>query len=775
MALVTHQMQGSYSMFLSRPLSWDKGIKLKQKVATFHVVGRADRHFLLKNNICLSVGAPRNSGKLKHLRISAFKGSAQNGESAGRAGGSKVPKNSVQLKESEGTVTESPKANDIPLSYTSEANESIVSSPAIRKLFTKWLTMLRTPPPSQVVDEVLGEEPSLRERSETQHGTQIKERGEILPAAWCYFLGLDISIKIPLLIFIPLYLAVNVIYGAEVSKELTPLWVFGPLIIALYIKMVRWLCALYAFSFKLTVEVIKNLPTYCRLAYNYVACGKLKEEIRARLWQPIANIKNLDYKELSRRKLKELQEQIMESRCNLRIHQKHVLCFGLDSLGQVVGATVQTVQEFDSTWIYHGSLKEILYLHSRLCTTTLKDMAVKIGSSFSCLVASVSSPFQSRRCPQLTLSRGFYEIQRHGFQQLKYSKVKSCQCMAGKLKSSGRFLQRQNSLCAISEEQTQNGDLEPKVSELEINYPNAEDVSPANSLPVHFVGTGGKPGSISFYSTPYKKEDEYLMSKPQKSQNNLLWLIGPSVLVASFIFPSLYLRRILSNVFEDSLLTGVFDGPKVTEKLLMFETENLKDDSTDMEYFRHTGNFLILFFTEALFYCGVAVFVFLMDHLTRPIEPDSTTVTHGSLAPHLGQRISSVVSLVLSLIVPLVTMGLVWPWTGPAASATLAPFLVGIIVQFAFEQYARYTKSRSWSVIPVIFQVYRLHQLNRAAQLVTALSFTVRGAEMTAQNLAISSSLRILLNVLQFLGVICIWSLSSFLMRCFPSTAMTVQ
>lgn len=45
--------QGSYSMFLSRPLSWDKGIKLKQKVATFHVVGRADRHFLLKNNICL--------------------------------------------------------------------------------------------------------------------------------------------------------------------------------------------------------------------------------------------------------------------------------------------------------------------------------------------------------------------------------------------------------------------------------------------------------------------------------------------------------------------------------------------------------------------------------------------------------------------------------------------------------------------------------------------------------------------------------------------------
>lgn len=70
-----------------------------------------------------------------------------------------------------------------------------------------------------------------------------------------------------------------------------------------------------------------------------------------------------------------------------------------------------------------------------------------------------------------------------------------------------------------------------------------------------------------------------------------------------------------------------------------------------------------------------------------------------------AQRISSVATLVLSLMIPMVTMGLVWPWTGPAASATLAPYLVGIVVQFAFEQYARYRKSPSWSAIPFIFQV----------------------------------------------------------------------
>lgn len=102
------------------------------------------------------------------------------------------------------------------------------------------------------------------------------------------------------------------IYGAEVSKELTPLWIFGPLIIALYVKMLRWLSALYVFSFKLTIKLIKNLPTYYAVASNYIKQGKLKEDVRARVWQPVVDIKNLDYKELSRRKLKEFQVWLME-------------------------------------------------------------------------------------------------------------------------------------------------------------------------------------------------------------------------------------------------------------------------------------------------------------------------------------------------------------------------------------------------------------------------------------------------------------------------------
>lgn len=120
-------------------------------------------------------------------------------------------------------------------------------------------------------------------------------------------------------------------------------------------------------------------------------------------------------------------------------------------------------------------------------------------------------------------------------------------------------------------------------------------------------------------------------------------------------------------------------------------------------YFSY-ADFLILFFTEALFYSGVAIFVLITDHMQKP-RRTVISVSNSPSKAVIGHRISSVATLVLSLIIPLVTMGLVWPWTGPAASATLAPYLVGLIVQFAFEQYARYRKSVAWPVIPVIFQV----------------------------------------------------------------------
>ncbi|XP_024971833.1 uncharacterized protein LOC112510740 [Cynara cardunculus var. scolymus] len=365
-------------------------------------------------------------------------------------------------------------------------------------------------------------------------------------------------------------------------------------------------------------------------------------------------------------------------------------------------------------------------------------MAVnKIASSLSCVSTSFTSHFQSTTTPQVRLPPRLHDCRR-----LKIGVDTRCS-LHGRLNTNQRFPKRRFILFASVDDLISGSEMEldEGTDQEDDDFEIEDEKSKRFETVESSGGSAGKPGLISFYNHPYEKEPEVVASTISTTdQTNLLWFVGPAVLVASFIFPPLYMRKILSTIFEDSLLT----------------------------------DFLILFFTEALFYCGVAVFLSIVDHLRRPNEPVNAK-NRTIPSPQLVYRITSVAALVLSLVIPMVTMGLVWPWTGPAASATLAPYLVGIVVQFAFEQYSRYVKSPSWPVIPVIFQVYRLHQLNRAAQLVTALSFTVRGAESSPQNLAINSSLDMLLNVLQSLGVICIWSLSSFLMRFLPSATITEQ
>lgn len=90
------------------------------------------------------------------------------------------------------------------------------------------------------------------------------------------------------------------------------MWVAGPLIVALYIKMCQGLCALYAFCFNQTIKIIRNLPSYYLVAYHYVAHGKLREDVKALVFRPVVAIKNTDYKEFTRTKLKQFQEWIIE-------------------------------------------------------------------------------------------------------------------------------------------------------------------------------------------------------------------------------------------------------------------------------------------------------------------------------------------------------------------------------------------------------------------------------------------------------------------------------
>lgn len=136
----------------------------------------------------------------KSFRVSAFKGSAKNGDAGERTSSSKVHKNSVKLKGSENTITESPNGNEIPLSYASEADERIAPSPTIHRLFNKWLTILCTQSSIQVGDATLGDVSPANVTSGKENGIQNSEKTGILRAVWFNFLHLDATIKIPFLI-----------------------------------------------------------------------------------------------------------------------------------------------------------------------------------------------------------------------------------------------------------------------------------------------------------------------------------------------------------------------------------------------------------------------------------------------------------------------------------------------------------------------------------------------------------------------------------------------
>lgn len=84
----------------------------------------------------------------------------------------------------------------------------------------------------------------------------------------------------------------------------------------------------------------------------------------------------------------------------------------------------------------------------------------------------------------------------------------------------------------------------------------AEDCTTSNSSFLPSERTAGKPGFISFHGLPYQRRDESFETSPRKEIPKVFWFIGPTVLVSFLVFPSLYLRRLFSAVFEDSLLTG---------------------------------------------------------------------------------------------------------------------------------------------------------------------------------------------------------------------------
>ncbi|KAG0496609.1 hypothetical protein HPP92_001300 [Vanilla planifolia] len=299
MALVAHQIQSRHS-----PLSLQhkSGSRSPQKLVLLPV----KLQFL-----------PRARGfdlaKRRPFMVLSFKGISQNDESECRDGSSRFSKNPVQLshmKEDQQEIIAKPFDAQNHLSYSFQ--DSKERSLAIKELFKKWLIVLRTQKQSQKIDKLSGKGPI---QTAVPESMQVKVKTgtlKFLQSACTLFLGLDASISLPLAIFIPWFLTIRLLYGAEVTKELTPLWVFGPLIASLYIKIVKGLCSFYAFCFIEVVKLVKNLPHYCQLAYNYIYEGKIKSLLLTKLIKPFVDIKNMGAKEALRRQFKRLEERFLE-------------------------------------------------------------------------------------------------------------------------------------------------------------------------------------------------------------------------------------------------------------------------------------------------------------------------------------------------------------------------------------------------------------------------------------------------------------------------------
>ncbi|XP_031501153.1 uncharacterized protein LOC116264860 [Nymphaea colorata] len=296
MALVTHNAQHSFPTSTSRSsLPCSKAVKIKPSLA-LRLVGRINQNNQSKHRLLFSVGnRPILLSSRKPFRVSSFKGNPSNDEPDIRTDDSRSSNSSVQL------------------SYaTQQKEEASAGSHDKQRIFSKWLLMLWSSSPVEQVDEIVNERPHESESDTVKHDHLQTAAVKLLNAILRAFLGLDLAIKLPLVIFVPFYLAVSAIYGGEVVKDLTPLWTLGPAIVFLYVKLVEGLCSLYVFTFKQAILLLKRAPGFLLWLYSYIKEGKLKAKMRETFWQPVVDIKNLDYRSLVNSKIKELEVWMVE-------------------------------------------------------------------------------------------------------------------------------------------------------------------------------------------------------------------------------------------------------------------------------------------------------------------------------------------------------------------------------------------------------------------------------------------------------------------------------
>uniref|UniRef100_A0A0A0LD62 Uncharacterized protein n=1 Tax=Cucumis sativus TaxID=3659 RepID=A0A0A0LD62_CUCSA len=237
----------------------------------------------------------------------------------------------------------------------------------------------------------------------------------------------------------------------------------------------------------------------------------------------------------------------------------------------------------------------------------------------------------------------------------------------------------------------------------------------------------GKCGSVSFHGLTHQLvEESKLMSAPfREEKGSILWVLAPVAFISSLILPQVFLGGLIEAFFKNRILV-------------------------------------------VLFYVGVATFLLVTERVQRPYLQFSSK--RWSLITGLRGYLSTTFFIAgFKVIAPLLAVFVTWPMIGLAALVAVFPFLVGCIVQLAFETLLDRCGSASWPLVPIIFEVYRLYQLTKASHFMESLMFELKGLPMTPDLLEKSGALFAMMTTFQILGVVCLWSLLTFLLRLFPS------
>ncbi|KAI9104160.1 hypothetical protein K1719_022996 [Acacia pycnantha] len=246
----------------------------------------------------------------------------------------------------------------------------------------------------------------------------------------------------------------------------------------------------------------------------------------------------------------------------------------------------------------------------------------------------------------------------------------------------------------------------------------------------------GKSGSVSFYGlTHHAVEERKLVSSPfQEGKGSISWVLAPVALIASLILPQFFLGNVIEAFFKDEILVDIVSSLS----------------------------------SEVLFYIGLATFLRVADHVQRPYLEFSAK-RWGLITGLRGYLSSAFLTTGLKVIAPVFLVYFIWPVIGLASLVAVAPFLIGCAVQLAFERYLDKRGSSCWPLVPIIFEVYRLYQLTKAVNFVERLMYSMSGLPKSPELFERSGAMFAMVVTFQFLGLVCLWSLVTFLLRLFPS------